>query len=156
MAARKRPCLQHQIKRCPAPCVYEVDPAWYKEQVDAVAKFLDGRHDELSRELDERMTNAAREMRFELAAVYRDQLRAIEKVRESQRVVSVDDIDRDVIGLYREGDLVEVALLYVRAGKLADVATFSLKHTEIPDDEIVAAFVAQHYGREDEAARVPV
>src|SRR5205085_10797024 len=51
-ASRKRPCLQHQIKRCPAPCVLEVDHAWYDEQVRAVAMFLDGRHDELSRELD--------------------------------------------------------------------------------------------------------
>ncbi len=60
-AARKRPCLQHQIKRCPAPCVLDVDRRWYDEQVDAVAKFLEGRHDELSRELDDRMKNAARE-----------------------------------------------------------------------------------------------
>jgi len=145
-ASRKRPCLQHQIKRCPAPCVREVDRGWYAEQVDAVATFLEGRHDELSRELHERMKNAAIEMRFELAAVYRDQLRAIEKVREEQRVVTIDDIDRDVLGFYREGDLVEIALLHVRAGKLAEVATYSIKQAEIPDEEIVAAFLAQHYG----------
>ncbi|HEY8090025.1 MAG TPA: excinuclease ABC subunit UvrC, partial [Polyangiaceae bacterium] len=145
-ASRKRPCLQHQIKRCPAPCVLPVDRAWYGEQVDAVAKFLEGRHDELSRELDAKMKQAAREMRFELAAVYRDQLRAIDKVREEQRVVTVDDIDRDVIGLYREGELVEIALLHVRAGKLQDVGTYSIKQAEIPDEEIVAAFLAQHYG----------
>src|SRR5580698_4462700 len=120
MKSRRRPCLQYQIKRCPAPCVFEVDPRWYEEQVDAVAKFLDGRHDELSRELRERMQRSAREMRFELAAVYRDQLLAIDKVREEQRVVTVDDADRDVLGVYREGDLVELALLYVRAGKLQD------------------------------------
>jgi excinuclease ABC subunit C len=163
-ASRKRPCLQHQIKRCPAPCVLRVDPAWYAEQVEAVAKFLAGRHDELSRELDARMKQAAREMRFELAAVYRDQLRAIEKVRQEQRVVTVDDVDRDVLGLYREGELVEVALLHVRAGKLADVGTYSIKQAEIPDDEIIAAFLAQHYGAslakgapdEDEATAVLV
>jgi excinuclease ABC subunit C len=158
MAARRRPCLQYQIKRCPAPCVYDVDRAWYGEQVDAVAKFLDGRHDELSRELIARMHAAAGNMRFELAAVYRDQLRAIEKVRESQRVVSVDDVDRDVLGLYREGDLVELALLYVRSGKLAEVATFAIKQAEIPDEEIVGAFLAQHYGRagDDGDMRVPI
>jgi|HubBroStandDraft_4_1064222.scaffolds.fasta_scaffold18780_2 excinuclease ABC subunit C len=144
--SRKRPCLQHQIKRCPAPCVLEVDRGWYAEQVDAVATFLEGRHDELSRELVERMRNAALETRFELAAVYRDQLRAIEKVREEQRVVTIDDVDRDVLGFYREGDLVEIALLHVRAGKLAEVATYSIKQAEIPDEEIVAAFLAQHYG----------
>ena len=157
---RKRPCLQYQIKRCPAPCVYEVDKAWYGEQVDSVGKFLDNRHDELSRELRERMHDASQQMRFELAAVYRDQLRAIEKVREQQRIVTVDDIDRDVLGLYREGEIAELALLYVRAGKLADVVTFSLRHVEIPDDEIVAAFLAQHYGRaqdgEDDEAHVPI
>jgi excinuclease ABC subunit C len=145
-ASRKRPCLQFQIKRCPAPCVLPVDPGWYAEQADAVAKFLEGRHDELSRELDAKMKVAAREMRFELAAVYRDQLRAIEKVREQQRVVTIDDVDRDVVGLYREGELVEIALLHVRAGKLADVGTYSIKQAEIPGDEIVAAFLAQHYG----------
>ncbi len=150
MKTRRRPCLQYQIKRCPAPCVFEVDTRWYDEQVDAVAKFLDGRHDELSRELRDRMQTAARQMRFELAAVYRDQLLAIDKVREEQRVVTVDGEDRDVLGLYREGDLVELALLYVRAGKLADVATFSIKGTEIPDEEIVGAFLAQHYARDDE------
>jgi excinuclease ABC subunit C len=145
-AMRKRPCLQHQIKRCPAPCVLPVERGWYGEQVDSVAKFLEGRHDELSRELEQRMRDSARSMRFELAAVYRDQLRAIEKVRQEQRVVTIDDIDRDVLGFYREGELVEIALLHVRAGKLADVGTYSIKQAEIPDEEIVAAFLAQHYG----------
>jgi excinuclease ABC subunit C len=146
LASRKRPCLQYQIKRCPAPCVHEVNRGWYAEQVRAVALFLEGWHDELSRELDERMRQAARAMRFELAAVYRDQLRAIDKVREEQRVVSADLVDRDVLGLYREADLVELALLHVRGGRLADVVTMSVKQAEIPDEEIVAAFLAQHYG----------
>jgi excinuclease ABC subunit C len=147
LESRKRPCLQYQIKRCPAPCVYEVDPAWYGEQVRAVGMFLEGRHDELTRELEDRMRVAAREMRFELAAVYRDQLHAIEKVRESQRVVDVDaSVTRDVIGLYREGDLVEIAVLHVRSGRLWDVMTVSVKNAEIPEEEIVAAFLAQHYG----------
>jgi excinuclease ABC subunit C len=145
-ASRKRPCLQHQIKRCPAPCVLPVDRPFYAEQVDAVAKFLEGRHDELSRELDEKMKRAARDMQFELAAIYRDQLRAIDKVRQEQRVVTIDDINRDVLGFYREGELVEIAILHVRAGKLKDVGTYSIKQTEIPDEEIVAAFLAQHYG----------
>jgi excinuclease ABC subunit C len=145
-ASRRRPCLQHQIKRCPAPCVLGVDRGWYGEQADAVAKFLEGRHDELSRELKQKMKQAAHDTRFELAAVYRDQLRAIEKVREEQRVVTIDDVDRDVLGFYREGELVEIALLHVRAGKLADVATYSIRQAEIPDEEIIAAFLAQHHG----------
>lgn len=146
LAGRRRPCLQFQIKRCPAPCVLDVDPTFYAEQVRAVALFLDNRHDELSEELSRRMQEAARELRFELAGIYRDQLAAIEKVREEQRVVAVDDRDRDVLGIHREGELVELALLHVRGGRLADVATYSLKGAEIPDDELVSAFLAQRYG----------
>ncbi len=147
LVSRKRPCLQYQIKRCPAPCVYEVDRGWYAEQVRTVQMFLEARHDELSRELDTKMKESARAMRFELAAVYRDQLRAIEKVRQSQRVVTVDDTDQDVLGIYREGELVELALLHIRHGKLHDVGTFSIKNAEIPNEEIIAAFLAQHYGQ---------
>jgi excinuclease ABC subunit C len=162
MRSRKRPCLQHQIKRCPAPCVLEVDRGWYGEQTRAVGMFLDGRHDELSRELETRMQAAAQAMRFELAAVYRDQLAAIDKVREEQRVVSVDDIDRDILGIHREGDLVELALLHVRRGRLADVATLSIKNAELPDEEVVAAFLSQHYAvvdaseGEEEASAAPI
>lgn len=145
MRARKRPCLQHQIKRCPAPCVFDVDPAFYGEQVDTVLLFLEGRHDELSALLYDRMQQAARDMRFELAAVHRDQLRAIEKIRELQRVVSTDDVDRDVLGYHREGDIVEIAVLHVRAGKLADVGTVTLKDVAILDEEVVSAFVMQRY-----------
>ena len=153
LATRRRPCLQYQIKRCPAPCVMNVDHAWYAEQVRAVELFLDGRHDELSKELADKMRASAREMRFELAAVYRDQLQAIDVVREEQHVVTEDMADRDVLGLYREGELVELALLHVRNGRLADVSTYSLRNSEIPDEEIVGGFLTERYGAEDEEAK---
>ena len=146
IATRRRPCLQYQIKRCPAPCVMNVDHAWYTEQVRAVELFLDGRHDELSKELADKMRASARDMRFELAAVYRDQLQAIHVVREEQHVVTEDMADRDVLGLYREGELVELALLHVRNGRLADVSTYSLRNSEIPDEEIVGGFLTERYG----------
>jgi excinuclease ABC subunit C len=142
---RKRPCLQYQIKRCPAPCVYDVDRERYAEQVRAVSLFLDGRHDELSRELEARMGEASQKMEYELAAVYRDQLGAVKLVREEQRVVVVSDRDQDVLGMYREGDLVELSVLYVRSGRVVDVATFSNPRVEVDDSEVVAAFVREHY-----------
>ncbi len=148
LARRRRPCLQHQIKRCPAPCVLPIDPTWYREQVDAVEKFLDGRHDELSGELTFRMAEASRDMAFELAAVYRDQLRALEKVHEDQRIVFEDQIDRDVVGYFREGEAVEIALLYLRGGRIADVSTRSLKAV-VPDAEVIAAFVSQTYAADE-------
>ena len=75
--ARVRPCLQHQINRCPAPCVKDVDRDEYLAQVALVGLFLDGRHDELVRDLDERMGSAATALRFEAAAVYRDLAQAV-------------------------------------------------------------------------------
>src|SRR3954470_1730020 len=144
--SRKRPCLQYQIKRCPAPCVYDVDPAEYAGQVRAVSLFMDGRHDELTRELKARMRAASENLEFEVAAVCRDQLAAVESIRESQRVVSVTDSDQDVLGIYREGDLVELSVMLVRSGRVIDVASFSNRRVEVPDDEVVAAFLRDHYG----------
>jgi excinuclease ABC subunit C len=144
--SRKRPCLKFQIKRCPAPCVYDVDPAEYSGQVHAVSLFLDGRHDELTRELKARMRAASENLEFEVAAVCRDQLSAVESIREGQRVVSVIDCDQDVLGVYREGDIVELSVMVVRAGRVIDIASFSNRRVEVPDDEIVAAFLREHYG----------
>jgi len=144
--SRKRPCLKYQIKRCPAPCVYDVDPGEYAGQVHAVSLFLDGRHDELTRELKARMKAASDRLEFEVAAVCRDQLAAVESIREGQRVVAVSDTDQDVLGLYREGDLVELSVMLVRSGRVIDVASFSNRRVEVPDDEVVAAFLREHYG----------
>ncbi|HEX3595659.1 MAG TPA: excinuclease ABC subunit UvrC [Polyangiaceae bacterium] len=145
LVSRKRPCLQFQIKRCPAPCVFNVDHGLYGEQVRSVSLFLDGRHDELRRELEGRMADAATNFEYELAATYRDQIRAVDVVRQAQRVVAVTDRDQDVLGLYRQGDLVELSVLYVRSGRVVEAASFSHARTEIPEDELVAAFLREHY-----------
>ncbi len=147
--SRKRPCLQYQIKRCPAPCVLEVDAAAYLAQARAVSLFLEGRHDELSTELDTLMRDASRAMEFERAAIYRDQLRAVESIREAQRIVSLSDVDQDVIGLYREGSNVELAVLFVRAGRVSDTVAYSLRKIELPDEEVLASFLAEFSGEGD-------
>src|SRR5690606_18560297 len=142
---RSRPCLQYQIKRCPGPCVYEVDREAYGEQVRNVGLFLSGRHDELRRDLEAKMQAAAREQRYEEAAVHRDQLRALDAVREKQSVSSVRDVDQDVIGIHREGDDAELSVLVVRRGKLISVSTFTLHDVSVPTDELAAGFVLDRY-----------
>jgi excinuclease ABC subunit C len=67
-------------------------------------------------------------------------------VREQQRVVAVSDRDQDVLGLYREAELVELSVMYIRSGRVVDVTSFSNRHVEVPDDEVVAAFLREHYG----------
>ncbi len=152
LASRKRPCLKYQIGRCPAPCVYAVDHELYAEQVRSVGLFLEGRHDELSSALAERMKVASERLEFELAATYRDQLAAVESVREAQGVVSVSDRDQDVVGLFREADLAELVVLLVRSGRVVDTVSFSSARVELPDDEVIAAFLRDYYGEEGAGA----
>ena len=142
---RTRPCLQYQIKRCPGPCVLEVDKREYHAQVANVARFLDGRHDELVRDLDSRMEGASAELEYERAAVYRDQLRAVERAQEEQRVSGVQKSDQDVIGFHRQGDQVEVAVLSMRGGRLFGVRTLPLRRVAVPNDEMLGALLRQHY-----------
>lgn len=145
LARRVRPCLQYQIKRCPAPCVLDVPREAYLEQVRDVGLFLAGRHDELVKHLERRMAESARELDFEQAAVFRDQLRAVSRIQEEQRVTSVSGADQDVVGLHRVADQAEVALLRIREGKLVNVRTFGLRDVSLPDDELVASFVSEFY-----------
>ena len=154
-ASRKRPCLQYQIKRCPAPCVLEVDATEYGVQTRAVSLFLEGRHDELTRELETRMHAASEEMEFERAAIYRDQVHAVLSIRERQRVVAMSDVDQDVIGMYREGSVVEVDVLFVRSGRVSDTVSYSLRKMEIPDEEVLAGFLSEFYAGDAEKGPVP-
>ena len=145
LITRKRPCIQYQIGRCPAPCVLSVDPEVYAAEVRSVSLFLDGRHDALTEFLGERMRSASIAMDFELAALLRDQVKAIDALREAQRVVAVSDADQDVVGLYRQEDRVELVVMLVRSGRVVDVSAFSLLRVDVQDDEIVAAFLREHY-----------
>src|SRR3954463_10402792 len=127
---RKRPCLQYQIKRCPAPCVLPVARETYAEQVRDVRLFLDGKSDELLHRLGTRMKEAAARTEFERAAEVRDQLRALETTLEEQRVVSTDFVDQDVLGFYRQGIALEIAVMSIRQGKMVGSRAFSFTGQE--------------------------
>jgi excinuclease ABC subunit C len=145
--SRARPCLQYQIKRCLAPCVLEVDRVRYGEQVRNVGLFLEGRHDELLEHLGRAMQDASDTLRYEQAATYRDQIRSVESARQSQRVSIVRDIDQDVFGYFRQDDKVELAVLMARRGRVVGVRTFDVRDAQLPDDELISAFVAEYYRR---------
>ena len=149
---RTRACLQHQIGRCPAPCVHEVDATAYADQVSDVRLFLSSRHRELVDGLHTRMAGAAEALEFETAARLRDQLQAIGNVLQTQQIVGPVDVDQDVVGMYREGGQVELVVLQVREGKLQQSQVFSLKGMELPDAEVLGSFLAAYY---DKAAFVP-
>ncbi|RMG11149.1 MAG: excinuclease ABC subunit UvrC [Deltaproteobacteria bacterium] len=144
LKSRKRPCLQYQIGRCPAPCVYEVPE--YRQHVEDTVRFLEGRHDELVQQLRRRMEEASERLDFERAARLRDQLFAVERTLERQRVVDVEaGIDRDVFGFYREGPSLEIQVLFVRSGRLCGGRSFAFRGTEFPTEELLRSFVEQYY-----------
>ncbi len=142
---RRRPCLQYQIKRCPAPCVLSVAPEAYADQVRDVGLFLDGKSDELMDRLRARMKEAAARTDFEVAADVRDQVRALEVTLEEQRVVSADFCDQDVIGFHREGIALEIVVMSIRGGKLGGNRAFSFTGQEFPDAELLSSFIGLYY-----------
>src|SRR4051794_3253459 len=150
---RRRPCLQYQIKRCPAPCVLPVSRDEYAEQVRDVRLFLDGKDDELVGRLTTRMKDAAAGTEFERAAAIRDQLRALQVTLEAQRVVSTDFVDQDVFGFHREGMALEIVVMAIRQGKLVGSRAFSFGGQEFPDGELLSSFVGLFY--DSPAASIP-
>jgi excinuclease ABC subunit C len=150
MAARRRPCLQHQIKRCPAPCVLDVDAEEYGRQVEFVGMFLSGRREELLVGMRGRMDEAASAMDYERAAVYRDQIRAVEETLRPQVITVFDEKDHDVVGLARQDDEVEVTVLELRGGRLFDLEDFHFSNQAFPDEEVLSSFIAQRYMESDD------
>jgi excinuclease ABC subunit C len=147
-AARKRPCLQYQIKRCPAPCVFALPDGEYAQNVENVIRFLSGDQRELLSALEVRMRERARELNFEAAAQLRDQIHAIERSLERQRVVTSDFARRDVVGLYREGPAVEIHVMRIREGRLVDAERYSFEGLEVPTSELLADFAVRYYASE--------
>ena len=142
---RSRPCLQYQIKRCPGPCVLPVDRVAYQEMTQEVMLFLQGKRDQLARQLEAKMNQAAAEMAYEQAARYRDQLQAVRDSLEKQQMVDQRAIDRDVYGLYREGGLLQIVILQIRRGRLLGSQTFGFERQGTPDSEVLSTFVNLYY-----------
>jgi excinuclease ABC subunit C len=142
---RSRPCLQYQIKRCMAPCVLDVPQDAYREQVRQAMLFIEGKQQQLIEELRQRMQAKSDALEFEAAARIRDQIQAVEKTLEKQRMVSHWGADQDIFGLYREGGFIEVQVLLVRQGKLTENLSYSLQDLEFPDEEIFGSLLTQFY-----------
>ena len=102
---RSRACIEYQIGRCPAPCVGKLDTARYRAHVDDVILFLEGRHEELAQQLEDRMWGASDTLDYEVAARYRDQVRAV-LVAAPRPTSASEMVDRDVVGMHREADRV--------------------------------------------------
>jgi excinuclease ABC subunit C len=141
---RARPCLQHQIGRCPAPCVFPV--SGYAEQLQDAALFLAGRRTELGDRLKARMLERADAEDFEQAARLRDQLAAIGTALDDQVVTDVDKQgNQDIWGVERRGSLLVLTKVPVRSGRMQGVDVFDFDRAEFPTTELVSSFLWATY-----------
>ena len=144
---QERPCLEYHIRRCLAPCVGKVDKAEYDAMIRAVLLFLEGRTEDVEKELRYRMEKAAEAYHFELAARLRDQLLAVQKVAEKQNIVTGAG-DQDAIGMARDNLGVCVQVFFIRSGKMLGREHFLLGGSEDESDAaILTAFLQQYYHR---------
>ena len=143
-------CLDYHIHRCEGPCEELVERADYKKSIDSAVRFLRGKNAEVIKELKLEMEKAATELRFEKAAKFRDQLKALESMRARQKVVLDEPIDRDVVALARSDDEACCSVLEIREGRLLGKKHHFLGGImESEDAEILSAFVRQFYLQTD-------
>ena len=144
---RTRPCLLHQIHRCTAPCVKLVSAEDYQADIRNAVLLLQGKHQEVEQTLRAAMEHAAEAQHYEQAAALRDQLRALHTVQQKQFVESTGGAaDADIIALAQQDGLACLNLAMVRGGRHLGDKSFFPEHAEdLPANEIVQAFIAQHY-----------
>ena len=147
-----RPCLNYHIKRCLAPCAGYVSKEEYGKMIKSVCMVLDGRTTELERDLKQRMQEAAEEYAFEEAARLRDQLQAVERLNESQKAVTNNGGDMDVIGFAQDMTGNCLQIFFVRKGKLIGRDNFFLQDGGEEPQEVLTAFLKQYY---NEATFIP-
>lgn len=147
---RERPCLNHHIERCLGPCCGLVDREKYRAMIQEVCLFLEGRQEDLVRQLTARMEEAAEKLEFEQAARFRDQIQAVREVVEKQKIISGGFEDQDVAALAETFDEACVMQFFIRGGKLIGREHFMLKGTEgLSRPEIMTAFIKQYYNAAD-------
>ncbi|GER93391.1 excinuclease ABC subunit C [hot springs metagenome] len=144
-----RPCIQYQMKRCAAPCAGLISEKDYRKIVDEVILFLKGEKKELLNRLEEKMLSLSEEMRFEDAAEIRDRLFKLQRAFESQKVVSPELGDIDVIGYYKEGDNIAFNILFVRSGVLIGAKDFFIDSIIATDEsEMMHSIIEIFYAKE--------
>lgn len=146
LAARTRPCLLHQIKRCSAPCVNIISSQDYQSLVCDTADFLEGRNTKIQKKFAQAMQNASDAKEFEVAALYRDRLRALTQIQGHQTLVNAMVDEADVIAAAEVGGQVGIQVFFFRAGQnWGHRAYFPRHQQDIPVEQVLTAFLTQFY-----------
>jgi len=154
--ARSRPCLQHQLNRCSAPCVDKISPEDYNQQVEMAKLFLRGKSSSVIESLVSKMEQASQTLAFEDAAKFRDQIATLRQVQKQQFVSGIV-AELDVIGLYIEKSQVCVHVLFIRDQKiLGSKSYFPVIPANTDKADVYQAFISQHYlGQDLKSAAIP-
>jgi excinuclease ABC subunit C len=142
---RTHPCLQYQIHRCPAPCVFDLSNGQYQTHIKHVIQFLSGQTETLLEELRHKMRSQAMALNFEQAARIRDHMAAIEKSTENQNMVSNDHEDRDFVGIDPSGEDVDICLLQYKQGRLYGNIFLHVNKNLFNFEEDIASLLLHHY-----------
>jgi excinuclease ABC subunit C len=148
-----RACLYYDIKLCTAPCIGKASLEEYRQMIQDLCAFLNGRTDDITDRMQIEMKEASEKLQFEKAAAIRDQLRAIEEIVKKQRVFDTEYIDSDVIAIARNEREACVQVFFIRGGKMIGREYFLMEGAEdSQDQDVLAEFIKQFY---DQAANVP-
>jgi excinuclease ABC subunit C len=143
-----RACLYYDIKLCSAPCIGKINEADYDQMILDLGKFLEGQTDPILDRLHQTMREMSETLQFEKAAALRDQIQAIERVVEKQKVISTQSMDSDVIALARSNGEACVQIFFVRGGKLIGRDYFILEGADDEkNSEVIAQFLMQFYSQ---------
>ncbi|MCH2307682.1 MAG: excinuclease ABC subunit UvrC [SAR202 cluster bacterium] len=141
-----RACLDFHIGRCVGPCIGAADKYDYKNVIDQVILFLEGKTNKVVKNIQQKMLQASNSLEYESAAVYRDQLKSIENLQESQKVVTLNSDNYDAIAIAQNQNESWVEVFFVREGKLIGRDNFSMtSNLKTQPSELTAAFIKQFY-----------
>jgi excinuclease ABC subunit C len=144
---QERPCLNHHIKQCMAPCQGYISEAAYGEQVKKALDFLNGNYQTVMKELLAKMQEASMNLEFEEAAKYRDLLESVRKVSEKQKITDSDQEDKDVIALAKDDRDCVIQVFFVRGGKMIGREHYYMTNvSDVQKGVIIQEFIKQFYG----------
>jgi excinuclease ABC subunit C len=155
-ANRSRPCLQHQIGRCSAPCVGLISREAYGQDIEAAVKVLEGHSDEVNATLQKRMAEAASRLEFERAARIRDQLAALKHIQAQQIVTAEGERDVDVLVIVGEPGDYAISVMLVRGGRNLGTTSYFPKAVLAEPEEALSSFLMQYYSSQEPPPEVLV
>ena len=142
----ERPCLNHHIGKCMAPCQGTISQEQYAKQLEKALDFLNGSYNSILKELETKMTEASENLEFEEAIRYRELLQSVRAVSQKQKITASDGEDKDIIALAKEDNDVVVQVFFVRGGRLIGREHFYMTHVSGGSKaEILQSFVKQFY-----------